>query len=535
MGLNPKKSIRQATSSSPLLILILLSALLFFMRLGSVSVYQVAEARNATCAREMLLRDDWVVPTFNGQLRTDKPALEYFAMMIAYRVGGISEGSARFFSALCGFLLILCTFLFAKRHIGQEAAWWSALVLLASPHLITQFRLATPDPYLILSDTLALYCFLEGWLCSKRRTVWYLGMYAFLGLALLAKGPIGLLLPGLILLIFLLCKRQFRWKTFVGLRPWGILLTMAIAAPWYVLVHVRTNGAWTKGFFLAHNVGRFSDAMGGHSGLFLLTLLFVFAGMLPFSVFIVHVFGHTFKRIRQHDLWLLCLISVCVIIGFYAISRTKLINYTVPCYPFLALMTGMFLAHLLSGKTPPKALWAAPLLLAAFGLAVPVAFWFWTHLNVHLMKFNWLTPLFLIYPLGTGIALWNFSRRKFRPGIYAMTCTFIAGTILLQAFPYPYMDQYTPMRKAAPLLGENRAIAAYQRFNPAFVFYAGHPIPVLKDSLEVHRFLQIHTHALILSDTRDQQLLTHLPSLQLIRKDHEIFNSHTSRIYRNGP
>jgi hypothetical protein len=156
-------------------------------------------------------------------------------------------------------------------------------------------------------------------------------------------------------------------------------------------------------------------------------------------------------------------------------------------------------------------------------------------MNDDLATFTWLTPFFLIYPVGTGIALWYFARKKFRHGLYAVTGTFIAGTILLQAYPYPYMDGYTPMRKAETLWAEHKTIAAYQRFNPAFVFYVGHPIPLLKDSTEVREFLQHHPRALILSNARNQDPLTRLSSLQLIRRDREIFNSHTSWIYRHSP
>ena len=73
------------------ILVLLLSVLLFFSFLGGTSVFQVAEARNAECAREMMEHKEWVVPTFNGELRTDKPALEYYGMMAGFWILGVNE------------------------------------------------------------------------------------------------------------------------------------------------------------------------------------------------------------------------------------------------------------------------------------------------------------------------------------------------------------------------------------------------------------------------------------------------------------
>lgn len=525
------------------LLLMSIGIILFFIRLGSVSVYQVAEARNAECAREMLTGKDWIVPMFNGQLRTDKPALEYFAMMAAYKIGGVNEGSARFFSAICGLLLVLFTFLIGYKYLGQKAAWWSALILLASPHLIAQFRLATPDPYLILLDTVALYCFIEGWMSSKiplprREWRWYVGMYIFLGLAGLAKGPVGLLLPALIIWLFLVVKKRFNWKTIRRLRPWwGALISLLFCAPWYVLVHIKTNGAWTKGFFLVHNVERFSGSMGGHGGIFLVTFAFVLAGMLPFTVFIVHTLGYVWKQRKENDLLLICIVATLCVIGFYALSRTKLINYTVPCYPFIALMTGAFLGHIMETGRFPKGLKIPFWILLVICMAIPAGMYFWTRSTPGLEHFGWLTYFFLLYPLGALAALIAFLRKEFRWGISFIAVAFMVSTAVLLAYPYPILDAQTPIRKQQKLLRQGRTIAAYKSFNNGFVFYIRHPVPILQDTLQLQGFLRRHPDALIISDARDHQALEKINGLELIRADREIFNTHTSWVYRlkNSP
>lgn len=513
-----------------LVLLLFISAILLFVRLGGTSVYQVAEARNAECAREMQERGDWVVPVFNATLRTDKPALEYFAMMAAYTVGGVSEGSARFFSALCGLLVILATFLIADKYLGSKAAWLAALALLASVHAIVQFRLATPDPYLILCHTFSLYCFFEGWMSKKWR--WWAAMYIFLGLAFLAKGPIGLCLPGLTMLLFLLFKRSFNLQTIARLKPWwGIPLFLLFAAPWYILVHTHTQGAWTEGFFLKHNIGRFSGTMGGHSGIFLLTFLFVIAGMLPFSVWIAGSIRQAWLKRREQDLLLFSLIAFGCVVVFYAVSRTKLINYTTPAYPFLALMTGYYLSLLPSRENAGKKILPALIVLSVVAVALPVGFYYWTQSNPAIQSYGWLAWCFIIFPLGLLAAWICYAKKKITGVLYAIAAGFMINTIVLFVYPYPLLDAQTPMRKAHSVLSNHWPVAAYQRFNDAFVFYARQPIIMLQDEAALDGFLKAHEHALVISDIKDQSLLQSRPDLQMVRTDHEVFSSHVSVIY----
>lgn len=518
-----------------LLLLTILSAALFFTGLGATSVYQVAEARNAECAREMAARNDWVVPVFNGRLRTDKPALEYFAMIAAYRIGGVSEASARFFPALCGVLLILATFLFVRLYLGERAAWWSALVLLASPHLIFQFRLATPDPYLILLDTLALYAYFCGRDAYRKHGKgwgWYAAMYALLGLAVLGKGPVGLLLPGLAIGVMLLIKKELSWKEIGRLKPWwGLGIVAVCAAPWYVLVHLRTGGAWTRAFFLTHNVGRFDGAMGGHGGIFLVTLGFVALGMLPFSVFAVQSIRGSWKK--APDLAVFSLIVFCSVVVFYAASRTKLINYTVPAYPFLAILTGYFLDRLcVHPVTPPKGARASFLVLGILTTLMPVAAFLWTRSGTALRPFWWIALCMLLYPAGTWTGYVFFRRGKIARGLSWVVATFVCGTLILFAGPYPALDGQTPLRKIQAMVGSGKPVAAYRKFPDGLVFYVGRPVPVLTDTGAVRSFFERHPDGLLVTREKHADTLEALRGILPMRADPEIFSPRIVRVYR---
>ena len=132
---------------------------LFTVNNHGVSIYILDEAKNATCAGEMLEKAEFFKPTFNHNLREDKPPLHYYFMMLSYSVFGVNEWAARFFSGIFGALTILISFLYTSRFLDKKTAFFTVMVLLASIHLIIQFHLAVPDPYLIFFFCWSLFLF----------------------------------------------------------------------------------------------------------------------------------------------------------------------------------------------------------------------------------------------------------------------------------------------------------------------------------------------------------------------------------------
>ncbi len=179
---------------------------ILFIRLGATPIYILDEAKNAQCAREMLQRGDFIVPTFNGELRVDKPPLHYFFMMAAYKMFGVNEFSARFFSVIMGLLTILVTYNYTKRLFNVLAAFCACIVLATSTQFLFEFRLSVPDPYLIFFITLGLFSAFT-WLKENNIPQLYISAAAF-ALATLAKGPVALALPGLCLLIWIVIEKR---------------------------------------------------------------------------------------------------------------------------------------------------------------------------------------------------------------------------------------------------------------------------------------------------------------------------------------
>lgn len=517
--------------SKQFIYILLISLVLFFSFLGGTSVFQVAEARNSECAKEMLENKDWVVPTFNGELRTDKPALEYFGMMTSYLIGGVNEASARFFSALCGLLLVLFTFWFVKRNFNAQAAWWSAITLLSSLHVVVQFRLATPDPYLILFHTLSIYLFYEGWKTGHWK--WFAGMYILLGLGILAKGPVGLMLPALSLFIFLIATKSFHISTIVKLKPWwGIVLILLFSLPWYLAVHLKTGGEWTNGFLFEHNIKRFESPTGKHGGSFLLPLFYVIGGMFPFSVFAIRAFKNAWKNKSTERIDLLAIISLLTVVVFYSISSTKLMNYTTPAYPFFAIVVGIYLSKLLNGELLKSNIKPELYLLFSLSLSIPVGAYFFIKNTPPLESTSWMALFFLTFPVGMFLSL-RFYKKSPSKSLTTIFATFAVSTFVFFAGPFQIVDNQSPVEKYKSYIQSHSDIIAYKSFDPAFTFYADKRIRVFNDKGELEAYLERNSDVLVLSRSKDLSYMDSIPELSPIAIERDLFSTRSSGLYHS--
>ena len=164
------------------------------------------EPRNAGCAREMM-HESWIVPTFNGELRALKPPLFYWALMLSFSVLGVSEFAARFWSAILAVGTALLTFHLGKHLLGARVGFLAALILVTNLMFMVSSRAATQDSLLTFLTTGATLVFARHVTAGRRLTsggVKSLGLvYLLLALATLAKGPVGLLLPGATMGLFL--------------------------------------------------------------------------------------------------------------------------------------------------------------------------------------------------------------------------------------------------------------------------------------------------------------------------------------------
>ena len=137
------------------LLLGLIAAFVFFTNLGGYALFDEDEPKNAVCGREMFERGDLIVPTFNGQLRTDKPILIYWLMQVSFRLFGVSEFGARFGSALLAVGTTLLTYHLGRKLFSPDVGLLAGVIVCTSLMFSAIGRSVTPDSVLIFCLTLA--------------------------------------------------------------------------------------------------------------------------------------------------------------------------------------------------------------------------------------------------------------------------------------------------------------------------------------------------------------------------------------------
>jgi 4-amino-4-deoxy-L-arabinose transferase-like glycosyltransferase len=509
-----------ANRTTAYVLLVFVAGVLFLPNLGSHGLWDIDEAHNAECAREMYESNDWIVPTFNYKLRTDKPVLIYWCIMTSYSVFGVNEVAARLPSVLAGMLSVLLCYELGRRLFGALTGLLAGLILASSFMFCVSSHAVTPDALLILTVQGILLAFVLAY--DRRQPYWLLVAGICAGLAMLAKGPVGVVLPGAAIVGFLLWQRDlsFLWHR-ATLQAFG--LACLVALPWYILVGLETRWFFHAGFFLTHNVSRFNAPMEGHRGPFFYHLVVILAAYAPWSIFLGATLWRGMRPAARSDepqTWayrfLGCWIGVWFIV--FSIAATKLPNYVLPTYPALALLTAQLLSRWLQaawahsvirldGERPtvmPAWVWRVSLgCLVLLGLGLAAGFAIWTG-RVHLPQLEGRTlpdasvmlPLAAI-PLCFGLLIWRaWARRQVGWGLALLVVGNTLLTAGLGAFVPPAADRERAVRPLAHVLNDlvgNHDVRIGMHpeyYRPSLVFYVRREIVrciTERDALELLR------------------------------------------------
>ena len=255
-------------------------AFLFFYGLGQFGLVGADEPRYAQVAREMLERHDWTTPVLGGQPWLEKPPLYYWQAMVAYRIFGVNDWTARLPSAIDATLLVLSLYFFLRRfRRGFEVD--GALIAASCAGILGYARAASMDMALAAAFTIGLL----GWWAwrESKRKIYLASFYCFMALGMLAKGPVAPFLAFVIIVFYAAAVRDLRLVTRTLWLP-GIVLFCAIALPWYFAVQMR-NPAFFREFIVEHNLGRFSQNLYHHTEPFWYYLPVTALALVPWTVF----------------------------------------------------------------------------------------------------------------------------------------------------------------------------------------------------------------------------------------------------------
>ncbi len=361
---------RRAYGSAPSMRLlgILMTVLLalWIARLGAAPLFDVDEGAFAEATRELTIGHDWGSTTLNGVDRFDKPILIYWFQAISLKTFGINEFAVRLPSALCAFLWCLAIGHFAWRRFGPQVAIAAAGILATSLGPMLIGRAATADSLLNLLLTLSaldLWRHLENGRDWPRRRA-----FAWIGLGLLAKGPVALLIPAAAAGLWLATNRdRSRMTRLVG-DPVAWALMLCISLPWYIYAVARHGMAFVDGFLLHHNLQRFTGSLEGHAGSLFYYLEVLPVAMMPWTPLLVPIAMHLRSRWRE-PLGRFMLVWLGFVLVFFSLSGTKLPHYVL--YGFTPLML-LAAQELVVARWPVRiGLCATILLVVALGAASP--------------------------------------------------------------------------------------------------------------------------------------------------------------------
>lgn len=351
--------------SNPLPRLVALCVLTFFLGLGRSPITDSDEAFYAESARQMVTVGDWLTPHYNATVRFEKPVLMYWMVAVSYLVAGVGEAAARFPSALAGLTLVLLTYSVARRWGDSDTGFLAGAIVATTFGTSIMARQALPDlpvTTFIVFATWALIRALsldpvdaasgQGVDTPAHRRKWLLAAAFASALAVLTKGPIGVLLPAIVAVPLAYYERRGRHDASSNrLWPHGLtastvlialLLFVAITGPWFLAMWSRHGSAYLVQFFATENVARFTTAEFNEPRPILFYLPVLAGGLFPWTPFAVLWLAGIVRMLRSGGRTTLVNVRLIVWasapLAFYTLSVGKQPRYILPILTPLAIL-----------------------------------------------------------------------------------------------------------------------------------------------------------------------------------------------------
>lgn len=400
MSENTKTKDERAVGSEKILriFIVLLIAAVFFSGL-TVPLLGPDEPRYSQVAREMFERGDWITPTLGGFDWFEKPALLYWLQIAFYNLFGVSEFSARFGSALFGLGIVLSLWLLGRlanfggqaeksepnepkrakirendenfseqqrrlsafRFQSSKLADWLALICASAIGIIVFAHAASFDIILTFPLTAALVgFFIAESSAEKRGLKFYLSLaffYFFIGIALIAKGLVGILFPFAIVGFYYVLSWRFPHKNVIFSFFWGTILSLLVACLWYLPMYQVNGWKFVDEFFIQHHFQRYTSNKYQHPQpfyFFFWVLPLMTIPWLPFFLaairdFVKEFLGkrrNFFKSADETDgvfrLKIFAFAWLLVPLVFFSLSGSKLPGYILPSLPPALILTGIY-------------------------------------------------------------------------------------------------------------------------------------------------------------------------------------------------
>ncbi|MCX8023356.1 MAG: glycosyltransferase family 39 protein [Syntrophorhabdaceae bacterium] len=311
-------------------LIIIACYLLFFHNLGGIALWDPDEPRQAIMAREMMERNDYIHPYLNGAPYLEKPPFYPWMIIVASKIkGALDEVASRIPAAISATLLVLLTYYFGSYLVDRSAGLISALVLATNYQFISNGRESVMD--MTFAFFIGLTIFLNYLALRKKKGFYFFLSFIPSALAILTKGPAGLILPAIVTFLYLFNIKGV--KRFMLPFILGCILAASIASIWFFLA----GEEYLKEFIVRQNITRYTKAFDHIEGPFYYFHK-LFFNFLPWSIILPFGIVHAFKRkVYQPLFWFFAVFL------FFEFSKSKRAIYLLSLYPACAMICGLFL------------------------------------------------------------------------------------------------------------------------------------------------------------------------------------------------
>ncbi len=336
----------------------------FFLNLWGPALFDLDEGAFSAATMEMLLRQDFITTYLNGTQRFDKPILIYWLQAVSTGLFGTDEFFYRLPSAIAASFWAVSVYRFAQPRLGEIEARASFIFLVSAIGVSVIGRAATADA--LLNLWIALAC-MDGYRAAVEKDK-KAGMRAYLwiGLGLLTKGPVGAAVPFATLTLFALLMRDGSAWTRVAVKPLGWLIVGAVALPWYIAEYLDQGQLFIDGFFLTHNLGRFTETMESHGGTIFYYIPGILLVTLPFAAWLVRSLASV-RQVGKNRLTTWCWAWFGFVFVLFSFSSTQLPHYVLYGSTPLFLLMSQYLY-----KVPLRIALVPALVLPALFLIFPL-------------------------------------------------------------------------------------------------------------------------------------------------------------------
>jgi 4-amino-4-deoxy-L-arabinose transferase-like glycosyltransferase len=480
------------SSRHTLLAALLVAAVVpYFLNLGVSSIWDANEAFYAQTPREMMEAGDYVTPSFNFQLRMNKPVLSYWNVAASYHLFGISEWSERLPIAIGALVVIGTAFGLGRLLGGMTAGLFAALVLATSPRLVLLARRIIIDIHITMWTGLVLLFFALAETRPQRRRLYLCLMYAAAGFGVLTKGPVAVFLPAVVFFIYLASQKRLADLRRMML-PAGALISLAIVVPWYYFLYREHGWEYIGSFIFGENLGRYAEPIGEQSRGLLFYLPVMLADLFPWSLMIPVALWWALREEGQHRVARLLVVWIAAIVIFFSLSGTKEDLYILPIVSAEAALIGTLIAKGIDGS-PFDGAQGRPVAWGAGATAVlllatgSIIIWIFAVADRYSLDGAVLVgATAVVGGVGTLVCLF---RRKVSAAIATLAGCLIVLVWCVVLCTLPDFERYKPVKPFSDIIRSRASIGAivgsYKFSLPSMVFYLHRPVMevVLPDHL----------------------------------------------------